>query len=94
MQISIAAYTGSPSASTISLLLSIQGSQAVALADTCSTNTFLDYNFAVKHNIPMVQAEARTVTVAGGGILTSTAIAPNCSFKIQDKQFCASFRIL
>jgi hypothetical protein len=94
MQISIAAYTGSPSASTISLLLSIQGSQAVALADTGSTNTFLDYNFAVKHNIPMVQAEARTVTVAGGGILTSTAIAPNCSFKIQDKQLCASFRIL
>jgi predicted aspartyl protease len=94
MQISIAAYTGSPSASTISLLLSIQGSQAVALADTGSTNTFLDYNFVVKHNIPMVQAEARTVTVAGGRILTSTAIAPNCSFKIHDKQFCASFRIL
>jgi hypothetical protein len=82
MQISAASYTGSPSDSTISLLLAIQGQTTVALADTGSTNTFLDYKFAVKHNIHMVPASARTVTVAGGGTLSSTAIAPNCTFTI------------
>jgi hypothetical protein len=94
MQISVAAYTGSPSDSTISLLLAIQGQSAIALADTGSTNTFLDYKFAVKHNIHMVPASARTVTVAGGGTLSSTAIAPNCTFTIQGKPFSATFRIL
>jgi hypothetical protein len=53
MHISAAAYNGSPSDSTISLLLTMKGSNAIALADTGSTSTFLDYNYAVKHNIPM-----------------------------------------
>jgi hypothetical protein len=82
IQISATAYTSSPSDSTISPLLAIQGQSVVALADTRSTNTFLDYKFAVKHNIPMVSASARTVIVAGGGTLSSTAIAPNCTFTI------------
>jgi hypothetical protein len=42
MKISQAAYIGSPSDSTISLLLSLSRGQAYALADTSRTNTFLD----------------------------------------------------
>jgi hypothetical protein len=41
MQISAAAYAGLPSDSTISLLLNIKGSHAIAIADTGSTNTFI-----------------------------------------------------
>jgi hypothetical protein len=39
IQISAAAYTGSPSDSTISLLLAIQGQTAVALADMGSIHS-------------------------------------------------------
>jgi hypothetical protein len=94
MHITAAAYTGSPGASTISLLLSISGQTAIALADTGSTNTFLDYNFAVKHNIAIQPAPSCTVTVAGGGTLISEYVARNYKFSIEGKPFQADFRVL
>ena len=94
MKISAAAYTGSPSHSTISLLLNLKGTTAVALADTGSTNTFMDYKFAVKQNILLTPVPAKTVTVAGGGILISEYIAHKCPFEIQGVEFCTEFRIL
>jgi hypothetical protein len=94
MNISAAAYNGIPSDSTISLLLSIKGSKALALADTGSTNTFLDYKFAVKHNIAMETVQARKVTIAGGGTLILEAVARNCTFLINNQPFTADFRIL
>jgi hypothetical protein len=65
MNITTVAYNGTPSESTISLLLSINGAKALALANMGSTNTFLDHKFAIKHNIAMQPAKARTVKVAG-----------------------------
>jgi hypothetical protein len=53
MNISAAAYNGLPSASTISLLLALHKTTAIALADTGSTNTFMDSAFARKYNIPL-----------------------------------------
>jgi hypothetical protein len=47
------------------------GRQAVALVDSGSSNTFIDYDFAVKLNLPMRNTEARKVVVAGGGTLTT-----------------------
>ena len=94
MMISAAAYAGLPSDSTISLLLAFQGSTATALADTGSTNTFMDKGFAIRNNITLTNITARTVTVAGGGQLTSTAVAYNCAFTIQGINFCSDFRIL
>jgi hypothetical protein len=94
MQISAAAYAGLPSESTISLRLSLKGCKATALADTGSTNTFMDKSFAVKNNIKMTAIQPQTVTVAGGGELSSSAVASNCNFKIHGMNFCADFRIL
>jgi hypothetical protein len=94
MNITAAADTGTPSESTISLLLSINGAKALALANMGSTNTILDHKFAVKHNIAMQPAKARTIKVAGGGTLVSDAIAPNCSFSIAGQQFTANFKII
>jgi hypothetical protein len=94
MHISVSAYTGSPSESTISLLLKLKGAPAIALADTGSTNTFLDYKYAIKHNISMQPTTARTVTVAGGGTLVSEVVAKNCQFQIEGQTFQADFRIL
>ena len=94
MLISAAAYKGAPSESTISLLLSFRGNKALALADTGSTNTFMDYAFAVKNNIKLTASPARKVVVDGGGQLTSDAIAYNCTFSIQGHSFTTDFRIL
>jgi hypothetical protein len=94
MHIIAAAYTGAPSASTISLLLSFKGIHAIALADNGSTSTFVDHAFAIKNNLSMIQAPPRQVTVAGGGQLTSTAIANNCTFYIKGHKFTTDFRVL
>lgn len=94
MEISAAAYHGSTSDSTISLLIQLNGVPAVALADTGSTNTFLDKQFAMDHNIVVSPLPARRVRVAGGGILLSEAISYNHQFSIQGKTFTADFRIL
>jgi hypothetical protein len=94
MNISASAYHGCTSDSTVSLLLHLNKSTAVALADTGSTNTFMDYQYAVDHNIPLTQTKHRSVKVAGGGVLTSQAIAYNCPFRIDGHKFTADFRIL
>jgi hypothetical protein len=94
MCISAAAYSGSPSDSTISLLLNFSKAQAVAFVDTGSTSTFMDLTFAQKHKIPLTTTTERTVTVAGGGILSSGFIAYNCPFTVQGTKFVTNFRIL
>jgi hypothetical protein len=94
MEISAAAYNGSTSDSTISLLIHINGVPAIALADTGSTNTFLDKQFAMDHNIEISPMPARRVKVAGGGILISDSIAYNHKFCIHGKVFSTDFRIL
>jgi hypothetical protein len=94
MQISAAAYNRSTSESIISLLIHLSGVPAIALADTGSTHTFLDKQFAMDHNIDMTPAATRKVTVAGGGELLSQAMAYNFQFFIHGKPFSADFRIL
>lgn len=69
-------------------------SQAVALADTGSTSTFMDVELAKKLRIPLTKTKQRKVKVAGGGILDSDEIALNCSFAIQGHKFTQDFRIL
>ena len=54
----------------------------------------MNYNFAVKHNIQMTPAHSRKVTVAGGGELSSDAIAYQCPFSINGHKFSTDFRIL
>lgn len=94
MNISTAAYTGCPGDSTISILLRINQATAVALANTGSTDTFMDLKFAQTYNIPLTATKQRTVKVAGGGILSSTATAYNCQFSIQGHKFTTNFKIL
>jgi hypothetical protein len=94
MQISAAAYTGAADEATISLLIKLHGVPAIALADTGSTNTFLDLQFAMDHDIVLTPAAPRRVKVAGGGILISNSIAYNQQFMVQGTTFSADFRIL
>ncbi|XP_071683154.1 uncharacterized protein [Lolium perenne] len=72
----------------------IKGVPAVALADTGSTNTFLDRQFVMDHDIDITPAPPRRVKVAGGGILVSDSIAYNHQFFIQGIPFTVDFRVL
>jgi hypothetical protein len=54
----------------------------------------MDHKFAVKNNIVLTNSPPRTVTVASGGTLSSTAVAYNCSFSIHGIKFQGDFRIL
>jgi hypothetical protein len=94
MNISVVAYSGCPSNSTISLLLQFNKATAIALADTRSTSTFMDLAFARKHNFPLTPCKQQLVTVDGGGTLSSDVIAYDCKFSIQGHQFTTNFRIL
>jgi hypothetical protein len=89
-----AAYAGSPSDSTISLLLNFHKAQAVALADTESTSTFMDLYFSKAHNIPLTATQERTVKVACGGTLAGGFMAYKCQFTVQGTTFMTNFRIL
>jgi hypothetical protein len=87
MQISAEALHGIPRQSTLSVLVHINGHQAVALLDSGSTNTFVDTEFASKAHLPITQTTAYIVLVAGGGELQSAGCVPNCKFKIQNTEF-------
>jgi hypothetical protein len=54
----------------------------------------MDLAFAKAHNIPLTTVKQRTVRVAGGGTLSSTAMAYNCTFCIQGHKFTTNFGIL
>jgi hypothetical protein len=71
MSISLTAMEGIQAEDTISLCVFIGGVNDIALVDSRSSNTFIDYDFAVKLNLPMHNTTARTFTVAGGGTLVT-----------------------
>jgi hypothetical protein len=74
MSISLTAMEGIQGDDIIFLCVVIGGVNAIALVDSGSSNTFIDYDFAVKLNLPMRNTTTRTVTVAGGGTLVPDAI--------------------
>jgi hypothetical protein len=49
---------------TISLAVIIVGVLAVALVDSGSSSTFIEYDFVVKLNLPMRNTSTRSVTIA------------------------------
>jgi hypothetical protein len=94
MSISLSAMEGIQGEETISLCVVIGGMNATALVDSGSSNTFIDYDFAVKLNLPMRNTTARTVTVAGGGTLVTDVVVQQCTFSIQKIKFKSTFRVL
>jgi hypothetical protein len=74
MSISLTTIEGIQGEDTISLYVVIGGVNAIALVESGSSNTFIDYDFAVKLNLPMRNTAARTVTVVGGGTLVTDAV--------------------
>jgi hypothetical protein len=94
MSISVAALGGNSSDEIISLLIIIGGIQVVALIDSGSSSTFIDYEFAIKSNLPMRNTTARKVAVAGGGTLVTNSVISSCPFTIQKIKFNSDFKVL
>jgi hypothetical protein len=66
----------------------------VALVDSGSSHTFMNYKFAIAANCHLRTTSARKIAVAGGGHLTSTATVPHLSYNIQDHSFTSTFQVL
>jgi hypothetical protein len=71
MHLSAHATEGTASIATFSLLIQIGGQQAVALVDSGSSNTFMDYKFALKTSCHLTPTAPKKISVAGGGHLLS-----------------------
>jgi len=94
MHISAHATSGTSSIATFSLLVSIGGQKAVALVDSGSSHTFLDYKFAINSSCTMIPIPSKKISVAGGGHLLSEHIVNNASYDIQGNKFISSFHVL
>jgi hypothetical protein len=92
--ISSHAAQGSSFAATFSLIVFIGGKRGLALVDSGSTDTFLDYTFASKLNCPIQTTEPRQIKVAGGGYLNSSAVISSTAYVIQDEVFHSDFKLL
>jgi hypothetical protein len=80
--ISTHAITSTSSAATFSLVVNIGGKRGVALVDSGSTDTLLDYSFARQSQLPIISTVSRHVKVAGGGTLDTNAITGMVSYTI------------
>jgi hypothetical protein len=85
---------GTSSATTFSLLVLIGGRKGVALVDSGSTHTFMDYSFATNTSCVITSAPSQSVTVAGGGKLNSAAIISSAEYSIQNESFVGYSKLL
>lgn len=91
-QISIHAAEGTPGPATLCILLIIAGKKFVALVDSGSSDTFINYRFALDCNVTLTPSPIRKVSVAGGRQLISNRSIPNCPYSIAGKPFSIHFQ--
>lgn len=94
MQISTHAIQGTYGINTFSLITYVKGRKAVALVDSGSTNTFMNYEFALRSGCEIIEFDHNRVMVAGGGILNSTAKTEVIQYKVQGYLFGKAFQLI
>jgi hypothetical protein len=92
LMISTHAANGTSSVATFSVLVVLGGKRGIALIDSGSTDTFMDYAFATKANCAIQTTTTRKVRVARGGHLDTNAITAVTTYSIQSEVF--RFRLL
>jgi hypothetical protein len=75
-------------------LVLIGGKQGVALVDSGSTDSFIDYTFASKIRCAIVSTAPLKVKVAGGGYLDTSATTTPTPYIIQQWRVCGKFKLL
>jgi hypothetical protein len=94
LMISLHATQGTSSTATFSLIVIIGGKKGIALVDSGSTDTFIDYTFASKTHCSIISTKAKRVKVASGGYLDSNAITAQTTYFIQVEAFTNEFKLL
>jgi hypothetical protein len=94
MHISIHATTGTASTATFSLLVNIGGYQAVALVDSGSSHTFMDYGFAIKSNFTLKPVPTKKIAIASGGHLLAQFAVTALIYQVQGHDFTNAFHII
>lgn len=89
--ISSQAMKGGTGPATFSLRTLIGGKPAVMLVDSGSTNSFMDYEFAIRSECKLIFQPVKKVTVAGGGELRTEARTERISYIIQGCSFNTAF---
>jgi hypothetical protein len=92
--ISANAVNGTSSTQTFSLLLMIGGKRALALVDSGSTHTFMNYSFAAETNCYVSSAPSQSVILVGGGKLQSTTFIQEANYSIKNQPFVSTFKLL
>jgi hypothetical protein len=75
------------------LIVSIGGKKDIALVDSGSTDSFMDYLFASKLNYELITTTSQRVKVVVGGYLDSSAMITDTPYIIQTEKFTGAFRL-
>lgn len=88
------AIKGRSTAATFTLWVNIGGKKGLALVDSGNTNTFIDMKFATKTTCAISTNKLQPVHIAGGGKLQTGSHIAAAKYKIQDHEFCNTFKLL
>jgi hypothetical protein len=88
--ISSHAVNGTSSAATFSLVVTIAGKRGVALVDSGSTYTFMDYSFASQLSCQVTTIATTRVRVVVGGSLNTSAVITDVQYVVQKEKIAAT----
>ena len=94
MYVSQNAMQGATRPDTFSVIIQINGRRAVGLVDSGSPSTFMDQEYAIRNNCPLVSTDSKKVVVAGGGELKSEVQVPDILYQIQGETFSNKFNLI
>lgn len=94
MLVSAHAISGIMGPTTFSLVTYVNGKRGVALVDSGSTHSFMDYESAIQNKCKLTYVKLKKVTVAGGWELQTDAIVDNMTYVIQGSFFKDSFKLM
>lgn len=94
LSISLNAIEGTSRPDTFSVILKFNGKKAVGLIDSGSTSTFMDNEFAIRNQCPLIHTKTKRVVVAGGGELRYEIQVPEIVYDIQGEHFRNCFNLL
>jgi predicted aspartyl protease len=86
--------TGTSFAATFSIIVSIGGKSGIALVDSGSTYTFMNFASASKINCNIVSTSLKKVMVEGRGHLDTSTTANSITYFIQHRAFTNDFKLL
>lgn len=94
MYVSQNAMQGATRPDTFSVIIQINGRRAVGLVDSGSPSTFMDQEYAIRNDCPLVSTDSKKVVVAGGGELKSEVQVPDILYQIQGETFSNKFNLI